>query len=169
MMRQHGTRRNSLVPLVLVLSALLLFSLNQIRRQNSILSLDKQSVQQQDVAKLIIRSNSTTSTPVAAPTLTEATTSTSATIATSTGTGSNNSSSSSSTNTTMIHDDYVIHHELISPKSTADLILNTSSSDYKWVGKAWIPPQGVPVFTPSQIRAYFTKHNILILGDSTSR
>ena len=93
MMRQHGTRRNSLVPLVLVLSALLLFSLNQIRRQNSILSLDKQSVQQQDVAKLIIRSNSTTSTPVAAPTLTEATTSTSATIATSTGTGSNNSSS----------------------------------------------------------------------------
>ena len=69
----------------------------------------------------------------------------------------------------MIHDDYVIHHELINPKSTADLILNTSSSDYKWVGKAWIPPQGVPVFTPSQIRAYFTKHNILILGDSTSR
>jgi len=165
---RYGTRRNSLT-FVLVLSALLLFCLNQIWRQNSSLSLDEQTVQQQNVTKLIIRSNSTTmTTPVAAPTLTEATTS--ATIATSTGTGSNSSSSNSiSTNTSMIHDDYVIHHELLSPKPTADFILNTSSADYRWVGKAWIPPQGVPVFTPSQIRAYLTKHNILILGDSTSR
>ena len=49
------------------------------------------------------------------------------------------------------------------------LIKNTNSSDYKWLGNHWIAPPGVPTFTPRQIRAYFKKRNVLVIGDSTSR
>lgn len=162
-MMRYGTGRNSLT--LVVLSALLLFCLNQIWMQNSSLSLDEQTVQQQDEAKVITRSNSTATTPTAASSLTKATSAT-----TSSTTGSSWSSHHINTNTSTSHDDHaVFQHELLSPKSTANSILTTSSSDYKWVGKAWIPPEGVPVFTPSQIRTYLTKYNILILGDSTSR
>lgn len=60
-------------------------------------------------------------------------------------------------------------HELLSSESVADRVINTNSSDYKWLGNQWVPPPGVPVFTPSQIKSYFTKRNVLIIGDSTSR
>ena len=60
-------------------------------------------------------------------------------------------------------------HELFSSESIADRIKNTNSSDYKWVGNQWVPPSGVPVFTSSQIKKYFSKRNVLVIGDSTSR
>lgn len=59
-------------------------------------------------------------------------------------------------------------HELLSSESMVDRIRNTNSSDYKWVGNQWVPPPGVPVFTSSQIKKYFSKCNVLVIGDSTS-
>jgi hypothetical protein len=60
-------------------------------------------------------------------------------------------------------------HELLSSESMADRMKNTNSSDYRWVGNQWVPPPGVPVFTSSQIKKYFSKRNVLVIGDSTSR
>jgi len=56
------------------------------------------------------------------------------------------------------HDDYVYER-----------ILNTNSSDYIWVGNHWMPPPGVPTFTPRQLKEYYSRRNILVLGDSTGR
>ena len=48
-------------------------------------------------------------------------------------------------------------------------IKSTNSSDYSWMGNNFVPPAGVPVFTPSQIKDYFQNRNVLFLGDSTNR
>jgi len=42
-------------------------------------------------------------------------------------------------------------------------------TDYSWIGNHWIPPSGVPTFTPSQMLEYFQQRNVLFIGDSTGR
>jgi hypothetical protein len=42
-------------------------------------------------------------------------------------------------------------------------------TDYSWTGNHWIPPPGVPTFTPSQMRGYFSQKNVLFIGDSIGR
>jgi len=42
-------------------------------------------------------------------------------------------------------------------------------TDYSWTGNHWIPPPGVPTFTPSQMRGYFSQRNVLFIGDSLGR
>ena len=61
------------------------------------------------------------------------------------------------------------NNPLLMDQNVETLIKNTNSSDYKWLGNHWIAPPGVPTFTPRQIRAYFKKRNVLVIGDSTSR
>jgi len=55
------------------------------------------------------------------------------------------------------------------PPDILEIIKSTNSSDYTWLGNHFVPPPGVPVFTPSQIRTYFLQRNILMMGDSTNR
>ena len=55
------------------------------------------------------------------------------------------------------------------PPDILEIIKSTNSSDYNWLGNHFVPPPGVPVFTPSQIRTYFLQRNILMMGDSTNR
>jgi hypothetical protein len=42
-------------------------------------------------------------------------------------------------------------------------------SDYNWIGNNWVPPTGVPRYTPADIRNLLRKENVLFLGDSTAR
>ena len=60
-------------------------------------------------------------------------------------------------------------HQLLMHQNVATLIKNTNSSDYKWIGNHWAAPPGVPTFTPRQLKSYFQKRNVLVMGDSTSR
>ncbi len=46
---------------------------------------------------------------------------------------------------------------------------NSNTSDYSWVGDHWIPPPGVPTYSPTDLLRYFRKRNVLFIGDSTSR
>ena len=55
------------------------------------------------------------------------------------------------------------------PPGILEIIKSTNSSDYTWLGNQFVPPPGVPIFTPSQIRTYFQQRNVLMLGDSTNR
>jgi hypothetical protein len=55
------------------------------------------------------------------------------------------------------------------PPDILEIIKSTNSSDYTWLGNMFVPPPGVPVFTPSQIRTYFLQRNVLMMGDSTNR
>ncbi len=41
--------------------------------------------------------------------------------------------------------------------------------EYYWVGNQWIPPQGVPRYTPLDFLEYFRNRNVLVIGDSTGR
>jgi hypothetical protein len=41
--------------------------------------------------------------------------------------------------------------------------------DYSWIGKAWAPPFGVPVYNSEQTRNIFERRNVLWFGDSTCR
>ena len=61
------------------------------------------------------------------------------------------------------------HHKLLLDESVHERIKNTNSSDYTWVGNHWMPPPGVPTFTPRQLKEYYSQRNVLIIGDSTSR
>jgi hypothetical protein len=61
------------------------------------------------------------------------------------------------------------HSRLSFPPDILNSIKSTNSSDYSWVGNNFVPPPGVPVFTPSQIKDYFQNRNVLFLGDSTNR
>jgi hypothetical protein len=61
------------------------------------------------------------------------------------------------------------HSRLPFPPDILNSIKSTNSSDYSWVGNNFVPPSGVPVFTPSQIKVYFQNRNVLFLGDSTNR
>ena len=60
-------------------------------------------------------------------------------------------------------------HQLLMHQDVATLIQNTNSSDYKWIGNHWTAPPGIPTFTPRQLKSYFQKRNVLVIGDSTSR
>lgn len=42
-------------------------------------------------------------------------------------------------------------------------------TDYTWVHDYWIPPIGVPTYLPTQMLSYFSKRNVLFMGDSTTR
>jgi len=55
------------------------------------------------------------------------------------------------------------------PPDIIEIIKTTNSSDYTWLGNHFMPPPGLPIFTPSQIRTYFQQRNVLMLGDSTNR
>lgn len=48
-------------------------------------------------------------------------------------------------------------------------LLFHNSSKYTWTGKHFIPPHGVPTFTPVDYRQYFAQRNTLFVGDSTGR
>mmetsp|Transcript_20732 Transcript_20732/g.31110 ORF Transcript_20732/g.31110 Transcript_20732/m.31110 type:complete len:419 (-) Transcript_20732:32-1288(-) len=50
-----------------------------------------------------------------------------------------------------------------------DLLAKSNTSDYSWVGDHWIPPPGVPTYSPTDLLRYFRKRNVLFIGDSTSR
>ena len=60
-------------------------------------------------------------------------------------------------------------YQLLMHQDVATLIKHTKSSDYKWIGNHWAAPPGVPTFTPRQLKSYFQKRNVLVIGDSTSR
>eukprot|EP00979_Chaetoceros_neogracilis_P005283 scaffold951_cov277-Chaetoceros_neogracile.AAC.6 len=59
-------------------------------------------------------------------------------------------------------------HLLPYPPAILDNIKSTNSSQYTWLGNQYVPPEGVPVFTPSQIKDYFQNINVLFIGDSTA-
>ena len=61
------------------------------------------------------------------------------------------------------------HHMLLLDESIQERIKNTNSSDYTWVGNHWLPPPGVPTFTPRQLKAYYSQRNVLVIGDSTKQ
>lgn len=48
-------------------------------------------------------------------------------------------------------------------------LLNTNSSQYTWTGNHFIPPKNVPTFSPMDYYQYFSKRNVLFIGDSTAR
>lgn len=60
-------------------------------------------------------------------------------------------------------------HFLLTTPPFSSQIINTNSSQYTWVGNSWRPPAGVPVFTPQEIKMYFERRNVLVIGDSTAR
>lgn len=60
------------------------------------------------------------------------------------------------------------HADLIKTAEDTALLLNNSSK-YTWTGNNFIPPNGVPTFTPANYRNYFVKRNTLFIGDSTFR
>jgi hypothetical protein len=47
--------------------------------------------------------------------------------------------------------------------------LNINKTEYTWIGSQWIPPPGIPRYTPHEMRAFFARHNTLFIGDSTLR
>ena len=61
------------------------------------------------------------------------------------------------------------HHNLLMDQHVQERIKDTNSSHYTWLGNQWIPPPGIPIFTPKQIKEYYSGRNILVIGDSTSR
>ena len=48
-------------------------------------------------------------------------------------------------------------------------IVQTSLSNYSWVGNHWIPPVHVPTFSARQMRQFFQRHDLLSIGDSMGR
>ena len=65
--------------------------------------------------------------------------------------------------------DSLPHHMLLIDESVHERIKKTNSSHYTWLGNQWMPPLGVPIFTPQQLKAYYSQRNVLVIGDSTSR
>jgi len=61
------------------------------------------------------------------------------------------------------------HHNLLMDDHVQERIKVTNSSQYTWLGNQWVPPPGIPFFTPKQIKEYYSHRNILVIGDSTSR
>eukprot|EP00559_Dactyliosolen_fragilissimus_P001241 CAMPEP_0184865524 /NCGR_PEP_ID=MMETSP0580-20130426/18389_1 /TAXON_ID=1118495 /ORGANISM="Dactyliosolen fragilissimus" /LENGTH=364 /DNA_ID=CAMNT_0027364771 /DNA_START=192 /DNA_END=1283 /DNA_ORIENTATION=+ len=56
-----------------------------------------------------------------------------------------------------------------SQKHSLSPIVASNSSQYTWTGQHFIPPKGVPTFTPTEFQSYFKKRNALFIGDSTGR
>lgn len=50
-----------------------------------------------------------------------------------------------------------------------DLLKTSNSTEYTWVGDQWVPPPGVPMYSPTDLLKYFQNRNVLFIGDSTSR
>lgn len=50
-----------------------------------------------------------------------------------------------------------------------NFLKTSNSTDYSWVGDQWVPPPGIPVYTPTDLLKYFQNRNVLFIGDSTSR
>ena len=50
-----------------------------------------------------------------------------------------------------------------------DPLLKSNTSQYTWTGNRFIPPSGVPTFRPSEYLSYFSRRNVLVIGDSTGR
>jgi hypothetical protein len=48
-------------------------------------------------------------------------------------------------------------------------LLDSNSSQYTWTGNHFIPPRGIPTFSPIDFLAHFQKRNTLYIGDSTGR
>jgi hypothetical protein len=46
---------------------------------------------------------------------------------------------------------------------------DTAPTDYSWVGSRWVPPPGVPYYSPQDLRVLFQSENTLWWGDSTAR
>jgi hypothetical protein len=44
-----------------------------------------------------------------------------------------------------------------------------NSSQYTWMGNHFIPPKGVPTYSPADYLSYFSRRNTLFIGDSTAR
>ncbi|GFH55439.1 hypothetical protein CTEN210_11915 [Chaetoceros tenuissimus] len=63
---------------------------------------------------------------------------------------------------------YKTKQELLKAAEDEALLLY-NSSEYTWAGNHFLPPQGVPTFTPIDYREYFSKRNTLFIGDSTGR
>jgi hypothetical protein len=61
------------------------------------------------------------------------------------------------------------HPRLPFPLEILNIIKATNSSDSSWIGHYFVPPPGVPVFTPSQMKNNFQNIDVLIFGDSTNR
>ena len=48
-------------------------------------------------------------------------------------------------------------------------VIQYNETDYTWIGNHYIPPEGIPLYTLRQMRDYFAKKSVLVLGDSTGR
>jgi hypothetical protein len=44
-----------------------------------------------------------------------------------------------------------------------------SNSSYQWIGDSWIPPPGIPRYTPEEMQQLLQLENVLMVGDSTAR
>mmetsp|Transcript_6177 Transcript_6177/g.11697 ORF Transcript_6177/g.11697 Transcript_6177/m.11697 type:complete len:448 (+) Transcript_6177:135-1478(+) len=71
------------------------------------------------------------------------------------------------------HDEDANHHG-IADNSDNVLLEEKEERDpisyyYSWVSNHWIPPKGVPTYTPQQMLEYFVTKNTLFIGDSTGR
>jgi hypothetical protein len=53
------------------------------------------------------------------------------------------------------------------PEKDSSILPN--SSQYTWMGNYFIPPKGVPTYSPADYLSYFTRRNTLFIGDSTVR
>ncbi len=53
--------------------------------------------------------------------------------------------------------------------SVSNPLLEFNSSQYIWAGNHFVPPEGVPTFSPSNFASYFKGRNTLFIGDSTGR
>ena len=61
-------------------------------------------------------------------------------------------------------------HELSeNNKKHSDPLVLSDSSDYTWMGNLFVPPKGVPTFSPTEYLSYFSQRNTLFVGDSTGR
>lgn len=60
-------------------------------------------------------------------------------------------------------------HNSHSSNNNNALLKNSSITNYTWVGNQWIPPKGVPTYSPTELLEYFSTRNVLFIGDSTSR
>jgi hypothetical protein len=48
-------------------------------------------------------------------------------------------------------------------------IINAENMHYTWIGNQWVPPDGVPIYSVTKMRAVYERHNIAWIGDSTCR
>jgi len=83
--------------------------------------------------------------------------------------GSNdlNETKDDTTSTTTDSDSSTINEAI--NDNTNNPLLKFNSSQYTWAGNHFIPPEGMPTFSPSNFASYFKGRNTLFIGDSTGR